>query len=239
MSINTTTLTAISSQIAFLQEKNKELNQAEIELKEQADDLITDLFFELGGEVALLKTETKQLTSSNVTLKLQLNQLKLEHIAETDSLLKNQQEQLNLVAKKIKFIVEEIQFFKKEKQYAFNESAILCLIKLQQDISEHSCTLSKNYPEEGNWKEENYMAKEQPLQVQQSESLSLIMKERVVNEKFRKYYEELQILKEEIYPLREAHEHLMNTQKDIVLLHQKDLKETHQACRDSATSHKV
>jgi|GEM_PF-5089417 len=235
MSINTTTLSAMSSQIIFFKEQGKELNQADIQSKEQTLDLITDVFFDLGGATALLKAETKQLISSNITLIHQLNQLKLEHTVEISSLVNNQQLKLNLTAKRIESLIEGVQLNKYDNKFIVCETAISLLIKLQQDISEQSKKLLGDYPEEDYTKEENDKNHVHPVHFLQSENFPIIIRDPILNEKFRKLNEELQSLKNEIYPLRQAHDNLIKAQKNRIFCHQKDLEKAKQECKESLT----
>jgi len=235
MSINTTTLSAMSSQIIFFKEQGKELNQADIQSKEQTLDLITDVFFDLGGATALLKAETKQLISSNITLIHQLNQLKLEHTVEISSLVNNQQLKLNLTAKRIESLIEGVQLNKYDNKFIVCETAISLLIKLQQDISEQSKKLLGDYPEEDYTKEENDKNHVHPVHFLQSENFPIIIGDPILNEKFRKLNEELQSLKNEIYPLRQAHDNLIKAQKNRIFCHQKDLEKAKQECKESLT----
>lgn len=233
MSINTTFLSAMSSQIIFFKEQGKELNQADIQSKEQTLDLITDVFFDLGGATALLKAETKQLISSNITLIHQLNQLKLEHTVEISSLVNNQQLKLNLTAKRIESLIEGVQLNKYDNKFIVCETAISLLIKLQQDISEQSKKLLGDYPEEDYTKEENDKNHVHPVHFLQSENFPIIIRDPILNEKFRKLNEELQSLKNEIYPLRQAHDNLIKAQKNRIFCHQKDLEKAKQECKES------
>jgi hypothetical protein len=217
---------ALSNQIAMLMQENKELDHAGDHGREHSLDLITDLFLEVGGAIMALKMEKRQLISSNTVLDAQVTQLKLKHISELDSFLDTHQEKINLVATRIEALIGEIELFKQSMGTHFTVSApgISLLTTLQKNISECSYQSLRTYPEYSDFRENKVIPQEQLAHFPPSEALSLINREPILKEKTQRLTEEYRILENEISPLKEANEMLINTQKMMVDFHQKHLE---------------
>lgn len=205
--------------------------ETQLDLKlQQAEEkktcLALEIGFQAGMAIQMLQVEKLQLASLNRTLIDEMIQIKLHHSEALQTLIKTNQAKINLVAEKVKIIVEKIDSYKKKEafsQFFFSADDIKLLSTLQTQISNVNLDHLKKYPEYPCKQETQITSQEQKIEFPFSNALLIQEKEPMTKELVQKYIGTYKSLENEIQPLRIVKREI-NNKEVIIDFHKKHMQ---------------
>ncbi len=223
MSINSTTsLGAMSAQIANLNLEKQGLEEKQMNKQLQNHLLIMELYGEISSLITERKMEEMTLSSSNETLRAEIIQLKIQHIAELDT------SQIKIVAVLINTKIQEIEsifeLWKKAGHYVSDK--VSEFEKLREKISNVAS------PETKNFSNDESKPIELPITTLETVVFSILNTDIISNidplfkEKIEALAQKHQILENTIFPIRDENKRLIAQKQKIIEIQSKKLKKT-------------